>query len=91
VRIRLYVAGQAPNSLAALANVRAALAGLPERRVDLEIIDVLEDPERGLRDGIFMTPMFIRIAPLPERRILGNLSARATLLDTLAPGEPLDE
>ncbi len=91
LRIRLYVAGQAPNSVAALANVRAALANVPAHRVDLEIVDVLSEPERGLRDGILMTPMFLRLAPLPERRILGNLSAHASLLGALALDELGDD
>jgi circadian clock protein KaiB len=83
LRLRLYLAGDAPNSLAAHANLRAALADLPEGDVHLEIIDVLQHPERGLQDGVLMTPMFVRLAPEPERRILGNLSARAALLGVL--------
>jgi len=83
VRLRLYVAGEAPNSLRALANLRAAIAELPEHRVHLELIDVLRDPETGLRDGVLMTPMLVRLAPAPQRRILGNLSARGALLGVL--------
>jgi circadian clock protein KaiB len=52
--------------------------------VDLEIIDVLIDPKRALRDRILMTPMLVRLEPAPERRVLGNLSNRAALLDLLA-------
>ena len=42
LRLRLYVAGDAPNSVAALANLRLALAELAPRGVELEIIDVLK-------------------------------------------------
>ena len=39
-----------------------------------------------LRDGVLVTPMLIRCAPLPERRILGNLRDRALLLAVLGRG-----
>lgn len=84
LRLRLYVAGDAPNSLAALGNLRAALAALPADHVDLEIIDVLKHPERGLHDNVLMTPMLVRQAPHPERRILGNLSGAGALRSVLA-------
>jgi circadian clock protein KaiB len=81
--VRLYVAGDGPNSTAAVANLRAVLARHPETLVDLELIDVVADPERALRDGIFVTPMLVRVAPTPERRVLGNLQNRRILLDAL--------
>jgi circadian clock protein KaiB len=83
LRVRLYVAGDAPNSLAAVANLRAAVAEFPKHSVDIELIDVLSDPERGLRDGILVTPMLVRSEPLPERRVLGNLRDRGVLLGAL--------
>jgi circadian clock protein KaiB len=83
LRVRLYVAGDGPNSMAAVANLKAVLARRPEGTVDLEIIDVVADPERALRDGIFVTPMLVRLAPTPERRVLGNLQNRRILLDAL--------
>jgi len=83
LRLRLYVADDAPNSLTAIANLRAALAQRPAGPVELEIIDVVDDPARGLRDGILVTPMLVRLAPVPERRILGNLRDRALLLEVL--------
>ncbi len=79
LKIRLYVAGDSPNSARAIANLRAALAALSSSRDDVEIVDVLRAPERGLEDGVMVTPMLVRVSPPPERRILGNLSDRATL------------
>jgi len=91
LRLRLYVAGDAPNSLAAQVNLRAALAGLPADHIDLEIIDVLQEPERGLVDDVLMTPMLVRREPRPERRMLGNLSAASALRSVLAIDEARDE
>lgn len=87
LRVRLYIAGDAPNSAKAKANLRAALAGFPSPQVDVEIVDVLQDPERALSDGILVTPMLVRFAPLPERRVLGNLRDLAVLLRALGLDE----
>jgi circadian clock protein KaiB len=82
-RVRLYVAGRSPNSVAALANLRAALAASPELGLQLEVVDVLVDPERALRDGVFVTPMLVKSEPAPERRILGTLRDQAMLREML--------
>jgi circadian clock protein KaiB len=87
LRVRLYVAGDAPNSLAALANLRAALAEFPKHSADVELIDVLSDPDRALRDGVLVTPMLVKFEPPPERRVLGNLRDRGVLLGALGLDE----
>ena len=83
IRLELYVAGQAPNSEAAVAALRLLVAAFPGRTFELEIIDVLRDPERALRGGVLITPALHKILPLPERRVLGNLRDRRILLDVL--------
>ena len=83
VRITLYVAGDGPNSVAARTHLQAALTDFPGHAVEVEIVDVIEEPHRGLRDGVLATPMLIRRAPPPERRILGNLRDRDMLLALL--------
>jgi circadian clock protein KaiB len=87
-KVRLYVAGTSPNSRQARANLEAALGQFPDHRIEVEIIDVLGDPERSLRDGVLVTPMLVKVAPAPERRILGRLSDRTTLLEALDLGGP---
>jgi circadian clock protein KaiB len=89
VRVCLYVAGGSPNSVAALANVRGVLQGHPKHTVTLEVIDIVSDPERGVRDGVLMTPMLVRAEPDPERRVLGTLQDRRLLLEVLGlDGQP---
>lgn len=78
--LRLYVAGDSPNSVRARENLRAAMAGLPTEEVSLELVDVLRDPERALLDAVLVTPTLIRVAPEPERRVIGNLHDRTVLL-----------
>jgi circadian clock protein KaiB len=83
IELRLYVAGDAPNSITARANLRLALARDPATVVRLEIVDVLADPERGLRDGVVLTPMLVRVTPVPSRRVVGTLRNEAALLSVI--------
>ena len=71
--LRLYVAGSSPNSLAAIANLKALEARYPTARFELEIVDVLLDPRRALTDAILVTPTLVKLSPAPSCRILGNL------------------
>lgn len=87
LRLRLYVAGDAPNSILAIRTLNAAVKRC-SGPIEVEIIDVLRDPERGFTDGVLVTPMLVRVAPLPERRLLGNLSDSRTLLGVLAIADP---
>lgn len=82
-RFRLYVAGDAVNSAQALANLQALCrAHLPDRHA-IEVVDVFRHPRRALADGIFMTPMLLKLAPGPARRIVGTLGDAATVLRAL--------
>ena len=83
LQVRLYVAGQSPNSVIAAAAVRALIAEFSGVRLEVETVDVLREPERALRDGVLATPMLIKLEPPPERRILGNLRDREKLLAVL--------
>jgi circadian clock protein KaiB len=84
-RFRLYVAGDAQNSVEAIGNLgdlcRAHLPG----RHHVEIIDVFKEPERALADSIFMTPTLVKLAPGPTRRIVGTLSQTQLVLRILEP------
>ncbi len=88
VRVRLYLAGESPNSVTARANLHDVLAKFPHARIVVEIIDVLQHPERGLDNRVLVTPMLVKTHPLPERRILGNLRNRSMLLAVLGIVEP---
>jgi circadian clock protein KaiB len=71
--LRLYVAGNAPNSQRAVVNARAICAEHFPARHDLEIVDLLEEPRRALADGIIVTPTLLKMLPLPVQRVIGNL------------------
>lgn len=81
--LRLYVAGNAPNSLRAISNAQAICQQHPDAPYALEIVDVLEHPKRALADGIIVTPTLIKVSPLPSQRMVGNLSDTHQVLLTL--------
>ena len=83
VKLRLYVAGGAPNSVRAIANLAAICKGAPRFKFKLEIIDVLRAPLRALTDGILVTPHLAKLSPSPAAKIVGNLSDRASVLAAL--------
>lgn len=84
---RLYVAGRdAPNSLLAAANLaQLCETHLPERHL-IEIVDVLLDPKRALREMILMTPTLLTDSPYPGHRIVGTLSNTEPILQILGLG-----
>ncbi|MEO5822762.1 MAG: circadian clock KaiB family protein [Vicinamibacteraceae bacterium] len=84
LRLRLYVAGRAPNSVRAIANARAICAAHFAAGHELEIVDLLEHPTRGLEDGIIVTPTLLRLQPLPARRVIGSLSDTGQVLLALS-------
>jgi circadian clock protein KaiB len=82
--LRLYVAGNAPNSLSAIANAKAICDEHFAAGHELEIVDLLEHPRRALADRIIVTPTLLKLEPLPAQRVIGNLSDTDQVLLVLA-------
>ncbi|HEX7672358.1 MAG TPA: circadian clock KaiB family protein [Polyangiaceae bacterium] len=81
--LRLYVAGNAANSLRAIANTKAICEEHFPARHRLEIVDMLEHPGRALADGVIVTPTLVKLSPLPVQRLIGNLSDTTQVVFTL--------
>jgi circadian clock protein KaiB len=82
--LRLYVAGNAPNSRRAFANATAICDEYLTSRYELEVVDLLKYPRRALADGIIVTPTLLRLRPLPIQRVIGNLCDTNQVMLTLA-------
>ena len=85
---RLYVAGDGPNSTLAVSNLRALCQEHLPQRHDIEIVDLTRQPMEALAQQIFVTPMLISRGPSGERRIIGNLSDKGIVLQTLGLDTP---
>jgi len=72
--LRLYVAGQTPKSMAALANLKKLCEKHLAGRYTVEVIDLMKDPALAQRDQIIAIPTLIRHLPEPLKRIIGDLS-----------------
>jgi len=80
VRLRLYVAGQTPRSLTALANLRRLCEGHLSGRYRIQVVDLLRQPHLARRDEIVVIPTLVRKLPPPIRRIIGDLSNEERVL-----------
>ena len=73
-RLRLYVAGQTPKSVAALKNLRQICEDHLQGRYEIEVIDLLENPQLAKGDQILALPTLVRRLPEPIKKIIGDLS-----------------
>jgi circadian clock protein KaiB len=77
--LRLFVAGSTASSEKAKTSLNTICDDLrarsPENNVELDVIDVLTDPDTALLDQVFATPTVIRVSPGPARRLFGDLSS----------------
>jgi circadian clock protein KaiB len=81
--MRLYIANNAPNSIQAVSNLEAICREHLKDAFKLEVIDVLEYPQRALADGVLVTPSLTRVSPSPVTRVVGNLSDKGRVLRAL--------
>lgn len=72
--LKLYVAGQSPKSVNALANLKRICEENLQGRYELEVIDLYQQPQLALGEQIIAIPTLIRKLPPPLRRIVGDMS-----------------
>ncbi len=81
--LRLYVAGQTPKSVAAIANLKKFCADHLDHKYTIEIVDLVKNPKLARRDEIVAIPTLVRKLPVPIRRIIGDLSSTERVLVAL--------
>src|SRR5580765_8138070 len=72
--LRLYVAGNTPNSIAAFGNLQQICEKHMGGRYRIEIIDLFENPQLARGDQIIAIPTLVRRLPTPIKKIIGDLS-----------------
>ena len=78
--LKLYVTGTSPRAETAIANLRRICEQELRGQYDLQIIDVLENPQVAEDDKILATPTLIKQLPPPLRRVIGDLSDKDKVL-----------
>jgi circadian clock protein KaiB len=89
-QLRLYVAGQTPKSLQAFANLKKICEEHLKGRYQIEVIDLIENPQLAKGDQILAIPTLVRKLPHPLRKIIGDLSNTERVLvglDLRIPGD----
>ncbi|MEO0377712.1 MAG: circadian clock protein KaiB [Cyanobacteria bacterium P01_A01_bin.17] len=78
--LKLYVAGNTPNSIRALRTLNNILEQEFQGVYALKVIDVLKNPQLAEEDKILATPTLSKVLPPPVRKIIGDLSDRERVL-----------
>jgi len=73
-RLRLYVAGQTPKSVLAFRNLKQICEQHLQGRYEIEIVDLLKNPQLARGDQILAVPTLVRRLPEPIKKIIGDLS-----------------
>ena len=84
VVLRLFVAGDAPHSRMAKENLRRFRERAADCEFEVEVVNVLENPQIMLDLGIYLTPALQVIEPKPGGLVYGNLSDDETLRGLLS-------
>ena len=72
--LRLYVAGQTPRSLRAVANMQRICAETLHGSFRLEVIDLYQQPQLAEGQQIVAVPALIKRLPTPLRMVIGDMS-----------------
>jgi circadian clock protein KaiB len=81
--LRLYVAGDTPQSKAAFENIDNICEAYLKGRYNLEVIDLKKDPGQAIAAQIVAIPTLIRLAPEPIKKLLGDLSSVEKVIGSL--------
>lgn len=81
---QLFVIDKQPNSTRAIINIRAICEKYLKGKYKLEIIDLYKQPTLAVTEDIIAVPLLIKRFPLPEIRLLGDLSDTKSVLEGLS-------
>lgn len=81
--LQLFVAGASANSVRAITNLKQICETHLAGRYSLEVIDVHQQKQRAELEQLIALPLLIKRRPLPERRLIGDLSDTTKVLTGL--------
>jgi len=78
--LRLYIAGQTARSVIALQNLKRICETHLKGKYQIEVIDVMKNPQLAHGDQILALPTLVRKLPAPMKKIIGDLSHEERVL-----------
>jgi circadian clock protein KaiB len=72
--LRLYVAGQTQKSITAFANLKKICEEHLAGKYQIDVIDLLKNPQLAKGDQIIALPTLVRKLPEPIKKIIGDLA-----------------
>jgi len=81
--LRLFVTGASANSVRAISNLTQICETYIPDRYSLEIIDIYQQKTIAESEQIIALPLLIKSFPLPEKRLIGDMSDTARVLKGL--------
>ena len=81
--LSLFITGATPNSIRAVTNIKEICEDHLKGRYSLEIIDVYQQGALAEKEQLIALPILIKKQPLPERRMIGDLSDTQKVLKGL--------
>jgi circadian clock protein KaiB len=89
--LHLYITGATPNSTRAVTNLTMICEEHLKGKYSLEVIDVYQQGEIAIQKQIIALPLLIKKLPLPERRLIGDMSDIRKVLKGLEINVELNE
>lgn len=81
--LRLFVTGATPNSTRAVINIRQICETHLKGNYSLEVVDVYQQNNLAEQEQLIALPLLIKKFPLPERRLIGDMSDTQKVLKGL--------
>lgn len=79
-QLQLYVTGHTARSVRAVENIKRLCDELLHGRYQLEVFDLYQRPELAGREQLIAAPTLVKLLPLPQRRMVGDMSDRKRVL-----------
>lgn len=81
--LRLFITGATPNSIRAITNIKQICEDYLQGKYSLEVIDVYQQQIIAEKEQLIALPLLIKMKPVPERRMIGDLSDTQKVLNGL--------
>lgn len=81
--LKLYVSGQSALAQQTIANIKSICENELEGHCQLEVFNIMENPQLAEDDGVIATPTLVKVSPEPSHRVVGDLSVTSKVLAAL--------